>query len=111
MVTFYHNGRPAGENASRACVLFDPKDGRIVHIHGVTSFVAGKKLSDADMEKRTFERAASLGRSTSGLKAIHVSPQDFKPHRMYRVDVKRRVLLETSKLSSSRSVMKKRGRK
>ena len=53
MKTLFVNGKPVGDDASKVCVLFDPKNGRVVHVHGVTSLNGGKKISDSELEKRT----------------------------------------------------------
>jgi hypothetical protein len=72
MKKVFFKGKPVRDDASKVCVLFDPKDGRVVHIHGVTTLDNRKSLSKAEVEKRTRENATYFGHSASGLKTLHV---------------------------------------
>ena len=66
------DGKPVSDDASRVCILFDPNDGRVVHVHGATVLPPGKAIDAAEMEVRARRHAANLGKSTADLWALHV---------------------------------------
>ncbi len=72
MKSLHVNGKPVSDDASRVCVLYEPKSGRVVHVHGVTVLPGGKEVSKDELERRAVARAKSLGRSVAGLKTLHV---------------------------------------
>jgi len=86
MKILFANGKPVNDDASRVCVLFDPQNGRVVHVHGVTTLDGGKKVSEAELEERTIARAKALGRSVSGLKALHLPVSALRESRIFKVD-------------------------
>jgi hypothetical protein len=66
------HGMPVSDDSSKVCVLYDPEDGRVVHVHGVTTIQGGKAVSDAEVEQRTIAHAKSLGRPVQGLRSLQV---------------------------------------
>jgi hypothetical protein len=82
----------------KICVLYDPKDGRVVHNHKVLVFPGAKKVDEKEVERRALERAASFGRDPSKLKALHVSEKQCNPSSMYRVDLISLTLVKLPKL-------------
>jgi hypothetical protein len=68
----YFKDSKVGDRSSRVCVLFDPKDGRIVHIHGITVLGSEAKITDEDLEARAVARAKAFGRDVAGLKTLHL---------------------------------------
>lgn len=86
MQTIYFKGKPVGDEASKICVLFDPSDGRVVHVHGVTSLNGSPTVSDAELEQKAIENAERLGHSTSELKALHVPPSAVRRRGLLRVE-------------------------
>lgn len=78
----------------KLCVLFEPASGVIVHTHRVTTFPGGRKIDNAEMEKRIRERAASRGRDVHKLSILHVEPKSYKLGAQYQVDVKTKKLVE-----------------
>jgi len=82
-------------------VLYDPRDGKIAHIHG-SAVDAGSTLPDhATIEKEARDylaRYADKGRPrTRKLSVLHVDPKSFKPRASYKVDPKKRVLVEAKR--------------
>jgi hypothetical protein len=71
----------------KICVLYDPKNGRVIHNHQVVVFPGAKKVDKKEVERRALERAATFGRDTYKLKALHVSEKDCNPSSAYRVDL------------------------
>ena len=86
MKTLHVNGKPLDDSSSRVCVLYDPKDGRVVHIHGVTTVHGGKTISDADLADRTIEHAKVFGHSVSGLKPLHVPLSALRQRGTFKVN-------------------------
>ena len=86
MKALMFRGEPVSDEASRACILFDPKDGRVVHVHGVTILAGGQEVSQAELEKRTRTHAQHFGRSLDGLKTLHVPLSAMRQHRRFKVN-------------------------
>lgn len=82
----YFEGQPVRDAHIRVCVLFDPKDGRVVHGHGVTVLGSEQPMEPADVEARAREGATKLGLSVDGLKALHVPIEDIRRHRAFKVN-------------------------
>jgi hypothetical protein len=80
------NGNRVSDDASKVCILFDPKDGRVVHVHGVTNLNSGKQLDLTDMEVRTRKQAEHFGKSTAGLRVLHVPINAIRARGAFRVN-------------------------
>jgi hypothetical protein len=80
----------------KLCVLYDPATGHIVHTHRVTTLRGGRKVDEAEMERRTRERAASRGRDVRELPLLHVDRKSYKLGALYQVDVRTKTLVETA---------------
>jgi hypothetical protein len=78
----------------KVCVLYDPKDGHIVHTHQVIILEGGRAVDDEEVQARAFRRATRLGKNTSKLKALHVPPKSLHPSTAYRVDLRSLKLVE-----------------
>jgi len=86
MKTLMANGKPVGDSASKVCVLFDPKDGRVVHVHGATTLQSKNEIGAAEMEARARKHAERFGKSTAGLKALHVAIAAVRTDGAFRVN-------------------------
>jgi hypothetical protein len=89
-----HIGRGVKLEQAKICILYDPKDGRIVHTHEVVTFPGGRKVNDEEVKARAFKNATVSGKRTSKLKALHVSPEDFDRTSTYTVDLKSLALIK-----------------
>jgi hypothetical protein len=78
----------------KICVLYDPKDGRIVHHHMVVTFPGAQKVDEKEIERRAHERAARLGTDTSKAKALHFSARELNPSNRYKIDLRSMTLVE-----------------
>jgi hypothetical protein len=76
-----------------AIFLYDPKDGHVVHIHH-SVVLGGKKRAGRQLQHNAaLDAARALGQSVDKLKRLHIP--DFRPRNvLYRVDVKKRKLIE-----------------
>jgi hypothetical protein len=83
--------------AQQICVLYDPKDGRIIHHHMVLTYPRAQKVDEKEVERRAFKRAESFGTDTSKAKALHVSAKDINPSNRYKVDLASLKLAEIPK--------------
>ena len=88
------NTKPEGV---KICVLYNPKDGRVIHNHMVVFFPGSKMVDEKEVERRALERAARHVKDTSKLKALHVSEKECSPSSRYRVDLKSLRLVELPK--------------
>jgi hypothetical protein len=86
MKSMIAKGKPVGDDASKVCILYDPKDGRVVHVHGVTTMQGGKNVSHAELEQRAMTHAKAFGRSVEGLKSLHLPPSAIPQHGGLRVN-------------------------
>lgn len=91
------NGKHTKPAAVKICVLYDPKDGRVMHHHKVVVFPGAKMVDEKEVERRALERAARFGRDTSRLKALHVSEKECSPSSAYRVDLRSLTLVKLPK--------------
>ena len=83
--------------SSRICVVYDPRDGRIIHGHefvGDGTGVFGPDGSE-EREQQTLEGARRNHGNVSRLKVLHV-PANFRftPNAAYRVDPRAARLVE-----------------
>jgi len=85
---FFRNGKAFEPEYDKICVLYDPQNGQVIHIHEVVIPPGGRKVDDNGVETRTFQQAANLGKDTSKLKALHVLPKDIERGSPYKVDLK-----------------------
>jgi hypothetical protein len=90
---FRFNGEEAPPDSTNICVLYEPKGGKIVHLHGHTTFKVGQKLTHQEMEMNARLRLEALGRSSENLRALQVSDADFDPSVVYRVDLVNKALV------------------
>jgi non-ribosomal peptide synthetase component F len=68
----YVDGKPVSDDASRVCLLFDPKSGRVVHGHTATALHSPNTLTEAELEERARKYARHFGHSVGGLRALHL---------------------------------------
>jgi hypothetical protein len=73
-------GTQLRDDASKVCVLYDPSDGRVVHVHGVTTIQGGKEPTQAELEQRATTHARALGRAVPGMKSLHVPLSAIRQH-------------------------------
>ncbi len=76
----------------QTCVVFDPTDGTIQHIHDVVTLEGAEAVSNYEVEQRALTLAADRGLDSSTLKTIHVDPEELEPSRRYAVDSENLVL-------------------
>jgi hypothetical protein len=75
-------------------VLYDPRDGRVVHMHHLVTLEGAERRTRAEQQQRARETALRLGCHVGGLEVLHVA--DFQPAgKTYRVDLQSQALAET----------------
>jgi len=82
----------------RCCVLFDPSDGAIRHVHRVVTVQGVEEPSADEIEKRTRHLAKELNLDVSSLHALHVEVSSIKPGIRYAVDPSKRRLIEVKRV-------------
>ena len=96
---------------SHICVIYDPKDGRIVHGHVFVGERTGLSRPDGRdaRERETLEGARRNHGDVSRLRVLH-APADFRfaPGAAYRVDVKAGRLVERDRVPHQRLPSKKK---
>jgi hypothetical protein len=103
-------GNVAGEIvAERACIVYHPTTGEIVHIHHTVTLRGGVIPSDQEVEARATELALknTKDRDLSRFKTLLVAPDHLEPHKAYKVHPKKRELVEVKRKGTRKSA--KRG--
>jgi tRNA G37 N-methylase Trm5 len=86
-----------------AVALYEPRDGRIIHMHHVVVFEGARRQSHDELQRRAEEAAKGLGRKIDGLKTLHIQNFSPAPGKHYRVDAKKSVLVEEKVPDRSRA--------
>jgi len=76
-------------------VIYDAKTGDILHRHDVVTAKGGKHPDESTREKDALEHfsRAQPGRK-SETAVLHADPRTLKPRTLYKVDIKKRALME-----------------
>jgi hypothetical protein len=85
--------------AERVCVVYHPDTGEIVHIHQAVTLRGGATRAEQEIEARALELALSSvkGRDRSKMKTLLVEPKHFERFKTYKVDIKKRHLVEVKR--------------
>lgn len=83
----------------RTCVLYDPQDGTIVHIHKEIAVIGAPEATETEIEEKIRKFAARDGRDTKNLKTAFVNDSRSN-QRHYKIDT---TTLEFVEVTVSRS--------
>jgi hypothetical protein len=72
---------------NKVCVLYDPKDGRVVHTHRVLTMPGGEDVSDEELEARAKDMAHRAGHDVTSLWTLRVPGEECDGSSQYRVDL------------------------
>jgi hypothetical protein len=76
-----------------AVAVYHKKDGRVCHLHHVITYAGAERRAQQEHERNARSYAEKMGHDPAGLEFLHVP--DFRPFaRKYRIDLKRKVLVE-----------------
>ncbi len=89
--------------SAKSCVVYDKVKGRILHVHHVLTIEGAQEASDSDVEKKAVELATSRGIKPAKISVLSVDPKLLESHARYKVDVKKRVLVELPRRKTSNS--------
>jgi len=81
-------GRILEPESHELCAVYDPRDGRIVHVHEVVRWPGASGAATQGVETRALEIAAGLGHRTARLKTLRLEPSAFAPRKRHRIDPK-----------------------
>jgi len=84
-------------HSEKCCVLFDPADGTIRHLHRVVTMEGAEETPENVIEKRTHHLAKEFGLDVAKLHALHVDARSIEPNMNYVVDTAKRCLVATGK--------------
>ena len=85
------------------CLLFDPQDGKIQHVHRVVTMEGAPDTSKKDLETQTVKVAKDLGLDTGRLQVLHVEEEALSEPARYSVDPAKRTLVK-AKLPSRKGL-------
>lgn len=75
-------------------VLYDPGDGRVIHMHHAITFAGAERQTRERQYRSAREAALRLGCDLAGLEMLHIT--DFQPSSSaHRVDLQSRMLVRT----------------
>jgi hypothetical protein len=95
-----------------AVAVYHKKDGRVCHLHHVITYAGAERRPQQEHERNARSYAEKMGHDPAGLEFLHVP--DFHPFaRKYRVDLKRKVLVEDEMVpkTKKKKIKKKTTRK
>jgi hypothetical protein len=76
-----------------AVAVYHKKDGRVCHLHHVITYAGAERRPQQEHERNARSYAEKMGHDPAGLEFLNVP--DFRPFaRKYRIDLKRKVLVE-----------------
>ncbi len=85
---FANGGRAPKVRARHTVAVYDPADGRVVHMHHVVMFEGGKEITSQQAEREAIEKATRRGHDAGRLKTL-LSRDDAAHHGgRFRVDLK-----------------------
>jgi hypothetical protein len=82
----HFEGMLVDETKSKVCLVFDPKDGRVVHVHTVTFLDAQRRIEPAEMEAEARRHAEHFGHAAGRLKILHVPPAAMRGRAAVKVN-------------------------
>ena len=93
---FLTTGRTSVQSV-KCCVLFNPSDGAVRHVHHVVTMEGAVETAEPAIEKRTVGLARESGVNVKGLKSLLVDPAEIESDKVYAVDPKARRLVEVDR--------------
>lgn len=90
-MTFVTTGRSQVRSV-KCCILFNPKDGAILHTHRVVTMEGAAETPDHLVEERTRKLAKGFGLDVSSLELLHVDATLIQPGVKYTVDPGKRLI-------------------
>jgi hypothetical protein len=73
--------------AHRVCVIYDPANGRVLHIHHDIALPGGRPAGENEIEAAALGQLRKRGRLTDQLRVLHVKPEELRPDVRYSVDL------------------------
>ncbi|MBI3050167.1 MAG: hypothetical protein HYY76_17860 [Acidobacteria bacterium] len=86
-------------------VVYDAQTGRITHMHYCVTEKGGKHPRREALERDAMEQfSQAQPRVTRKMALLHVNPKGMKPDTLYKVDTRKRVLVEIRQRKTARTV-------
>ena len=70
----------------RSCVLFDPSEGTILHVHTVVTMEGAEETNDEELKTRALALASDSGIDAQSVDFVYVDPTELEAHPPYRVN-------------------------
>ncbi len=86
MRPLFMRGKAIDDTLSRNCIVFDPKDGRVIHVHTVTTLVGAKQTTDAEFEMDAKRHAEAFGHSLAGARMLHLPMSAMQQQGSFKVN-------------------------
>jgi hypothetical protein len=75
------------KRSPRVCVVYDPVDGRILHVHRLVTLSGGLARSEEEFHERAIELAKKAGHTCSNPSVINVPAGEMERATAYKVDL------------------------
>ena len=98
MENLLQSGGTIPVKSSRACVVYDARNGHVHHIHQVVTFEGGHEPNESLIEAHAIELAERRMPRAAKLKALHVASDKVHPHQFYAVNLKTHSLVTKQKV-------------
>ena len=79
--------------SDRACVVYDSKTGRILHVHRVITLRGGEDPTKPQIEARALELMTKGKKKAPKVKTLFVNPESLRAGAVHRVNVRTRALV------------------
>ena len=97
---FIQAGKTPKLESIYAVAVYEPKDGKIRHMHHVITMENASKVDPQLVEREVIANARKLGYNMDNLKVLHI-PNFKDPRSKYRVDVERKTLIKMPEMTLS----------
>jgi hypothetical protein len=98
---FIQAGKTPRLESIYAIAVYNPKDGKIHHMHHVITLENASKADPQLIERDAIANAKKIGHNTDSLKVLHI-PNFEDPTSKYRVDVERKTLIKMPEMTLSK---------
>jgi hypothetical protein len=96
----FSQGKTIEPTSHDVYAVYDPKTGRIMHMHEIVRWPDAFAAPQSDPLGRAFEMAARLGHEVAELKAIRFDAAAFSAGKRYKIDPESSTLVETGEIPS-----------
>ena len=107
----FFRGQVLEPESHELCAVYDPKNGRIMHVHEIVRWPGAVDRTKTDVQARALEMAAKHGLEVGRFKTLRLDPAAFDRRKRYRIEPKSLRLIELERTPPLRGASKARQRR